>query len=73
MTNRFLHEDEIEAAYESAENVLLVKLSQMQLPSSYLKSVARDVADAVIRSSPIEYADISSIPGITVERVGSDG
>jgi hypothetical protein len=81
MTERFFHEDDIKAAYDSAEIVIrqlvadgrIIVMNNGIAPTirdyhKMVRGVASDIADAVIRSRP-EYGDISEVPGVQIERV----
>lgn len=73
----FIHEEDVQAAYESAEfavqrlvsqeRILLVSYKPADV-TSQVKYLAREIADAVIRSQSVE-GDIADVPGIHVERV----
>lgn len=78
MTNRFHHEDDISAAYEAAEFVIrrLIDQERILVPDerpvatrNTIRQVAREVAEAVIRSDAYVSGDISDIPGVRIERV----
>lgn len=80
MTVPFLHEDEVQAAYDAAEMVIqrLVKEEVILLfelnsnstdYSKTIRSVARAVADAVMRTQTFESGDITDLPGVTAEIV----
>jgi hypothetical protein len=78
MTDRFHHENDISAAYESAEiivaglvqrNVVLVPDEREPARTHTIRRLARDVTDAVIRSGYENLGDISEIPGVQIERV----
>jgi predicted PilT family ATPase len=72
----FIHEDDVKAAYEAAEFSLKRSFRGSKTFEDWKKAdfdnmvrrVARDVADAVIRSQLVE-GDIADVPGIHVERV----
>lgn len=77
-SNRFHHEDDVTAAYEAAEFVVrrLVANETILLPDyrpgankATVKRVAREIADAVIRSDVMADGDITDL-GVTVERTG---
>lgn len=80
MSNRFQHEDDISAAYEAAEFVIrrLIQQEVILVPDerpvasrNTVRKVAREVADAVIRSDSNAdiSGDISDVPGVRIERV----
>lgn len=73
-SNGFHHEDDVEAAYEAAEMVLRSELFPIWdnfgpiFTEAKIRSIARAVADAVIRSDSYAICgDITDIAGVTVE------
>lgn len=77
MSNRFHHEDDIQAAYEAAEfvimgmvqrNTILVPDERQPAKRETIRKVARAVADAVIRTNSVDE-DITTVLGVNVERV----
>lgn len=80
--NAFLHEEEIQAAYDVAETVLMTELNtkfdvdQFAISRAGIRKIARDVADAVIRTQAEDirgFGDITDLPGIIVERQVNPG
>jgi hypothetical protein len=84
----FYYPEEVVAAYEAAEYKIhhLVLHGKLLIPSNsvggslgvftqrdiYIKQLAREIADAVIRTVPdwtVPQGDIADIPGVKVERV----
>lgn len=72
----FIHEEDVQVAYEAAEHVLtgivesetLVLVIDERKRGRIIQTVSRAIADAVIRSQLVE-GDIADVPGIHVERV----
>lgn len=82
MTGRFHHEDDVTAAYDAAEFVvhnlvsrrlILVVDEREPAKSNTIRRLAREVADAVIRSGGIDSTDIADFPGVQVESVKYNG
>lgn len=80
MTTAFQHEDEIQAAYDGAEfilrglisrDILLVPDYREPQKTAAIRSAARAIADAVIRSGAVtgREEDITTFPGVRLERV----
>lgn len=75
MNNRFVTEEEWQAAFEAADSMLETfivrgQVSLSGLPSTRLttrKGIAICIATAVIRSEPEVSGDITDLPGVSVE------
>lgn len=77
MMAAFLQEEEIQAAYDAAETVLMTELNakfnvgDFVISTAGIRRIARNVADAVIRTQTFESGDITDLP-VAVEYVRMD-